>query len=43
MDKQPRHFTAEEKVKALRRHLAEKVPVSALREELGIEAAVFYR
>ena len=37
MEKQRRHFTSEEKVRILRRHLVEKVPVSALCEELGTE------
>ena len=43
MGKQRRHFTAEEKVKALRRHLVEKVPVSTVCEEWGIQPTVFYR
>ena len=43
MDKQRRHFTAEDKVKALRRHLVEKVPISDLCEELGIQPTQFYR
>jgi transposase-like protein len=43
MDKQRRHFTSEEKVRILRRHLVEKVPVSALCEELGIPPTQFYR
>lgn len=43
MEKQRRHFTAEEKVQALRRHLVEKAPVSALCEELGIPPTMFYR
>jgi transposase-like protein len=43
MERQRRHFTAEEKVKALRRHLVEKVAVSTLCEELGIQPTVFYR
>lgn len=43
MDKQRRHFTAEDKVKALRRHLVEKVPISDLCQELGIQPTQFYR
>lgn len=43
MDKQRRHFTSEDKVKALRRHLVEKVPVSDLCEELRIQPTQFYR
>ena len=36
-------LTAEEKVAILRRHLLDKVPVSALCEELGLQPTVFYR
>ena len=43
MDKHRRHFTSEDKVKALRRHLVEKVPISNLCEELGIQPTQFYR
>jgi len=43
MGKQRRHFSAEDKVKALRRHLVEKVPISDLCEELGIQPTQFYR
>lgn len=43
MVKQRRHFNPEEKVKALRRHLVEKVPISDLCEELGIQPTQFYR
>lgn len=43
MGKQRRHFTSEEKVKALRRHLVEKVPISDLCEELGVQPTQFYR
>lgn len=43
MERQRRHFSSEEKVKALRRHLVEKVPVSQVCEELGIQPTVFYR
>ncbi|MBI4518595.1 MAG: transposase [Deltaproteobacteria bacterium] len=41
-NKHRRHFTAEEKVKVLRRHLLEKVPVSDLCEEAGIHPTQFY-
>ena len=41
--KQRRHFTAQEKVAILRRHLVEKVPVSDLCEEHGIHPTLFYR
>jgi len=43
MGKQRRHFRSEDKVKALRRHLVEKVPISDLCEELGIQPTQFYR
>jgi transposase-like protein len=38
-----RHFTSQEKVAALKRHLLEKTPVSDLCDELGIVPAMFYR
>jgi transposase-like protein len=40
---QRRHFTGQEKVAILRRHLVEKVPVSDLCEEHGLHPTVFYR
>src|SRR6266516_5950603 len=43
MRKERKHFTAEEKVAILRRHLLDKVPVSDLCEELGLQPTVFYR
>jgi transposase-like protein len=43
MDKQRRTFTAQEKVSVLRRHLLEKVPVSTLCDECGLNPTVFYR
>src|SRR5271169_3872132 len=43
MRKERRHYTAEEKVAILRRHLLDKVPVSDLCEELGLQPTVFYR
>jgi transposase-like protein len=43
MGRQRRHFSAPDKVKALRRHLIEKVPISDLCEELGIQPTQFYR
>jgi len=43
MGKHRRHFTAEDKIKALRRHLVEKVPISDLCEKLGIQPTQFYR
>jgi len=42
--KKPRkHYTPEEKVAILRRHLLEQEPVSKLCDELGLKPTVFYR
>ena len=43
MRKERKHFTPEEKVAILMRHLVDKVPVSELCEELGLRPTVFYR
>ena len=43
MKKQRKHYTAEEKVAILRRHLLEGAVVSALCDELGLQPTVFYR
>ena len=43
MKKERKHYSAEEKVAILRRHLLDKVPVSDLCEELGLRPTVFYR
>src|ERR1700758_2191987 len=43
MRKERKHYTAEEKVAVLRRHLLDKVPVSDLCEELALQPTVFYR
>ena len=43
MKKDRKHYTAEEKVSILRRHLLDKVPVSELCEEHGLQPTVFYR
>jgi transposase-like protein len=43
MKKERKHYTGEEKVAILRRHLLDKVPVSDLREEHGLQPTVFYR
>jgi transposase-like protein len=43
MSKERKHFTAEEKVAILRRHLVDKVLVSELCEQLGLRPTVFYR
>ena len=37
-----RHFTPEEKVAIVRRHLLEKVPVSELCDQHGIAPSLFY-
>lgn len=38
-----KHFTAQEKMTLLRRHLVDKVPVSTICEEATLEPSVFYR
>ena len=43
MKKQRKHYSAREKVAILRRHLLEKVTVSALCDECGLRPTVFYR
>lgn len=43
MEKQRKHLAAADKVKLLRRHLVEKVPVSQVCEEAGIQPTQFYR
>ena len=42
MDQKRRHFTPDEKAAILRRHFLEKVPVSDLCDELGLNPNVFY-
>ena len=41
MKKQRKHYTPEEKVAILRRHLVEGVPISDLCDELGLQPTVF--
>jgi transposase-like protein len=41
--KQRKHYTAEEKVAILRRHLLEQEPVSRVCDELELQPTVFYR
>jgi transposase-like protein len=41
--KQRKHYTAEEKVAILRRHLLEQEPVSQLCDQFGLQPTVFYR
>ncbi len=43
MKKQRKHYTPEEKVAILRRHLLEKEPVSKLCEQMGLKPTVLYR
>jgi transposase len=43
MRKERKRYTAEEKVAILRQHLLDKVPVSDLCDELGLQPTVFYR
>src|ERR1700728_2409126 len=43
MKKERKHYTAEEKVAVLRRQLLDKVPVSDLCEEHGLQPTVLYR
>ena len=43
MKKTRKHYTAEEKVAILRRHLLEHEPISKLCDELGLQPTVFYR
>ena len=43
MKKSRKHYTPEEKVAILRRHLLEKEPISKLCGELGLQPTVFYR
>lgn len=41
MRKERKHYTPEEKVSVLRRHLIDKVPVSTLCEEVQLRPRVF--
>jgi transposase len=43
MNKQRRHFSGQEKVALIKRHLLEKTPVSDLCDELDITPNQFYR
>jgi transposase-like protein len=43
MKKQRKHYTPEEKVAILRRHLLDKEPISKLCDELGLQPTFFYR
>ena len=41
--KNRKHYTAPEKVAALRRHLVDREPVSQICEELGLHPTLFYK
>ena len=43
MKNQRKHYTAEEKVAILRRHLLDREPVSSLCDELGLKPTLLYR
>jgi transposase len=43
MNSDRRHFTPQEKIAALKRHLLEGVPVSNICDQLGIAPTVWYR
>ncbi len=43
MKKTRNHYTPEEKVAILRRHLLEQEPISKLCDEQGLQPTVFYR
>jgi len=43
MKKQRKHYTPEEKVAILRRHLLDQEPVSKLCDEMRLQPTVFYR
>jgi transposase-like protein len=43
MKKSRKHYTPEEKVAILRRHLVEHVPVSEICDELNLRPTMFYR
>ena len=43
MGKHRKHFSPQEKIRLLRRHLVEKIPVSQVCEEVGIQPTQFYR
>ncbi len=42
-DSKRRHFSPHEKAAAVKRHLLERVPISAICEELNIAPNMFYR
>ena len=43
MKRERKHYSPEEKVAILRRHLLEKEPISELCDEVGLRPTIFYR
>ena len=43
MNNERRHFTPQEKIAALKRHLLEGVAVSTICDQLGVSPTLFYR
>ena len=43
MRRKRKRYTAQEKVAVLRKHLLDKIPVSELCDEYGLQPTVFYR
>ena len=43
MAKERRHWTVDEKIKLLRRHLIEKIPISTICDESHLAPSVFHR
>ncbi len=43
MSKERRHWTSEDKIKLLRRHLIEKVPISKICDEARLAPSMFHR
>jgi len=43
MKKARKHYSPEEKVAILRRHLLDKEPISKIWDEVGLQPTVFYR
>ena len=43
MSKERRHWTSDDKIKLLRRHLIEKVPISKICDEARLAPSMFHR
>lgn len=43
MARKRRHFTPEQKVQIIKKHLVDKVPLSDLCDQYGLQPTVFYR